>query len=58
MPVLLVVGSKDDKFRRIGDEMKNTIGANADLIVIENAGHSVHLEQTHSFQSVVGEFLQ
>ena len=58
MPVLLVVGSKDDKFRHIGDDMKKTIGANADLVVIENAGHSVHLEQTRSFQSVVSEFLQ
>ena len=57
MPVLLVVGSNDDKFRQIGDEMKNTIGANADLTVINNAGHSVHLEQPQNFQSVVGEFL-
>ena len=57
MPVLLVVGSNDNKFRQIGDEMKNTIGANADLTVINNAGHSVHLEQPQKFQSVVSEFL-
>ncbi|MDA2967458.1 MAG: alpha/beta fold hydrolase [Actinomycetota bacterium] len=57
MPVLLVVGSDDDKFRHINDEMKSTIGANAELTVINNASHSVHLEQTPSFQSVVSEFL-
>ena len=57
MPVLLVVGSDDDKFRHIGDDMKSAIGANAELTVINNAGHSVHLEKTHHFQSVVSEFL-
>ena len=57
MPVLLIVGNDDDKFRQIGNEMKNCIGANAELCVIDNAGHSVHLEQTHSFHSVVSEFL-
>ena len=57
MPVLLVVGSDDDKFRQLGDEMKSNIGSNAEVTVIDNAGHSVHLEQTLSFQSVVSEFL-
>ena len=57
MPVLLVVGSDDDKFHQIGDEMKSNIGTNAEVTVINNAGHSVHLEQTLSFQSVVSEFL-
>ena len=58
MPVLLVVGNDDEKFRQIAHEMKNTIGANAELFVIDNAGHAVHLEQTHSFQSIVSEFLK
>ena len=57
MPVLLVVGSDDDKFRQIGDDMKSAIGSNAELTVINNSGHSVHLEQTQHFQSVVSEFL-
>jgi 2-succinyl-6-hydroxy-2,4-cyclohexadiene-1-carboxylate synthase len=58
MPVLLVVGNDDEKFRQIAHEMKKTIGAQAELAVIKNAGHSVHLEQTHSFQSIVSEFLK
>jgi 2-succinyl-6-hydroxy-2,4-cyclohexadiene-1-carboxylate synthase len=57
MPVLLVVGSDDGKFRQISDEMKSNIGANAEVTVINNAGHSAHLEQMLSFQSVISEFL-
>ena len=57
MPVLLVVGSHDEKFCRIAREMKSAIGAHAHLNTIENASHSVHLEQQHRFQSVVSEFL-
>jgi len=58
MPVLLLVGSQDDKFSHIANEMKSAMGANAELVEIENAGHSVHLEQTNNFRSVVHEFLQ
>jgi len=58
MPVLLVVGAKDQKFHQIGQEMKNAIGPNAHLAAIENAGHSVHLEQTKEFYLVVEQFLQ
>ena len=58
MPVLLVVGINDEKFCQIGKEMKSAMGTNANLIVVENAGHSVHLEQTHEFHSVIEEFLR
>ena len=58
MPVLLVVGAKDQKFLQIGDEMKNAIGPNAHLVAIDNAGHAVHLEQTKEFHSVVEQFLK
>ena len=47
----------EEWMNRVDDEMKSTIGANAELTVINNASHSVHLEQTPSFQSVVSEFL-
>jgi 2-succinyl-6-hydroxy-2,4-cyclohexadiene-1-carboxylate synthase len=58
MPVLLVVGINDEKFCQIGKEMKSAMGTNANLIVVENAGHSVHLEQTREFHSVIEEFLK
>ena len=32
------------------------MGANAELVEIQDAGHSVHLEQPHRFQSVASEF--
>jgi 2-succinyl-6-hydroxy-2,4-cyclohexadiene-1-carboxylate synthase len=57
MPTLLIVGRNDEKFRHIGTEMKNAMGANAELVEIENAGHSVHLEQPLRCQSVASEFL-
>ena len=57
MPVLLIVGERDQKFLQIGHEMKSRIGMSAELVVIENAGHSVHLEQPEHCQSVIASFL-
>jgi 2-succinyl-6-hydroxy-2,4-cyclohexadiene-1-carboxylate synthase len=45
MPVLVVAGSRDAKFRAIGKRMSETIGANATFEIIEGAGHAVHLER-------------
>ena len=58
MPVLLVVGENDDKFVRIGHDMKQMIGSNAELVVIKKAGHSAHLEQGQEFQRIVEDFLR
>jgi 2-succinyl-6-hydroxy-2,4-cyclohexadiene-1-carboxylate synthase len=58
MPVLLIVGVKDHKFVDIARNMKLAIGSNATMVEIQNAGHSVHLEQTHQFQTVVENFLK
>ena len=58
MPVLLIVGEKDQKFLQIGHEMKSHIGTNAQLVEIKNAGHSLHLEQTKDFQLAVDKFLR
>ena len=57
MPVLLIVGERDQKFLQIGHEMKSRIGMSAELVVIENAGHSLHLEQPGHCQSVIASFL-
>ena len=57
MPVLLIVGERDQKFLQIGHEMKSRIGMSAELVVIENAGHSLHLEQPEHCQSVIASFL-
>ena len=49
MPVLVVTGAADAKFTELGQRMVDTIGPNADLAVVEDAGHTVHLEQPDRF---------
>lgn len=58
MPVLLVVGERDEKFRAIAERMQQAIGANAALAVVEGAGHAAHLEQPEAFAAVVEQFVQ
>jgi len=58
MPVLLVVGEEDIKFRNIAHEMKGLIGDNARLEVIAEAGHTVHLEQSQQVAQLLNRFLQ
>lgn len=43
MPVTLIVGERDRKFRAVGEQMAAAI-TTAELRVVENAGHAVHLE--------------
>jgi 2-succinyl-6-hydroxy-2,4-cyclohexadiene-1-carboxylate synthase len=43
MPVTVVVGERDQKFREIGAEMAAAI-AGAQAVVVAGAGHAVHLE--------------
>jgi 2-succinyl-6-hydroxy-2,4-cyclohexadiene-1-carboxylate synthase len=57
MPVLLIVGENDQKFRQINSEMKNLISSQTELVIIQNAGHAVHLEQPKQCVSVIANFL-
>ena len=43
MPVVLVVGERDQKFRAIATEMASRLGR-AEVVVVPGAGHAVHLE--------------
>ncbi len=43
MPVVLVVGARDAKFRAIAERMAQRVPARVD--VVEGAGHAVHLER-------------
>jgi pimeloyl-ACP methyl ester carboxylesterase len=43
MPVALVVGERDEKFRALATAMAERI-ADARVIVVGGAGHAVHLE--------------
>jgi|SRR5579884_1062418 len=43
MPVALVVGERDEKFRRVADEMARLL-PRASVHVVAGAGHAVHIE--------------
>lgn len=57
IPVLLIAGSRDAKFTRIGRDLRNTI-PDARIEIVEGAGHVPHLERPEEFECVVREFLQ
>lgn len=53
MPVLIVVGERDEKFLTIGQEMTAAIGSNASMAVIDGAGHACHLEHPEATAEVI-----
>jgi 2-succinyl-6-hydroxy-2,4-cyclohexadiene-1-carboxylate synthase len=52
MPVVLVVGERDQKFRAIAKEMAAAI-ARADVVVVRDAGHAAHLEAPDAIAAAV-----
>lgn len=56
IPVLLVAGEEDQKFRDIAQDLESRL-PNARCAVIPNAGHAVHLEAPEAFRRVLVEFL-
>lgn len=57
VPVLLVAGEEDEKFRWLAREMAVALPV-AEVACIAGAGHATHLEQPHAFARVVQDFLQ
>jgi 2-succinyl-5-enolpyruvyl-6-hydroxy-3-cyclohexene-1-carboxylate synthase/2-succinyl-6-hydroxy-2,4-cyclohexadiene-1-carboxylate synthase len=53
MPVTLIVGERDGKFRAIAERMAPRFGARAEVVVVECAGHAVHLEAPGAVAEVV-----
>jgi 2-succinyl-6-hydroxy-2,4-cyclohexadiene-1-carboxylate synthase len=49
VPVLVVAGELDTKFRRLGAQLVRAIGDNAELIVVGDAGHAVPFAQPEAF---------
>ncbi|WP_062514149.1 2-succinyl-6-hydroxy-2,4-cyclohexadiene-1-carboxylate synthase [Halobacillus sp. KGW1] len=56
MDVQLVVGALDEKFCRINDRMEKRI-PEASYIVVEKAGHAIHLEKPKIFAKIVDGFM-
>ncbi len=57
MPVLVVAGQRDAKFVALAERLADVIGDNAELVVIPDAGHTVHLEQPDAFLGVLQPWL-
>jgi 2-succinyl-6-hydroxy-2,4-cyclohexadiene-1-carboxylate synthase len=57
IPVLLIVGEKDKKFMKIGEEMKKRMPSNCTIKIVKNEGHAIHLENPELFEEIVKQFL-
>jgi pimeloyl-ACP methyl ester carboxylesterase len=56
VPVTLVVGERDQKFRGIADEMADHM-SDADVHVVQEAGHAVHLEAPEHVAEIIRALL-
>jgi len=56
IPVLLIVGEKDQKFIEIAKSMESKI-PNSEIKIIADAGHAVHYEQPREISDVIVRFL-
>ena len=56
MPVLVVVGERDEKFRALGERLVAGI-TGAELAVVGDAGHAVPFERPDAFVDVVRPWL-
>jgi 2-succinyl-6-hydroxy-2,4-cyclohexadiene-1-carboxylate synthase len=57
VPALLLVGELDTKFVGIADQMYDLL-PDAQMFIVPDAGHTVHLEQPAVFQTTVLNFLR
>ena len=57
MPVLLIAGAHDEAFCQHARRMQELIGSNATLRIVQDAGHSVHLEQAQTTAQIVCDWL-
>jgi len=57
MPVLLIAGAHDEAFCQHARRMHELIGETATLHILEDAGHSVHLEQPAKTAEILSNWL-
>lgn len=59
MPLEIVVGEKDSKFKKIANEMQTRIGhGEASVIEIPSAGHAVHVENPLDVITALRNFIK
>jgi 2-succinyl-6-hydroxy-2,4-cyclohexadiene-1-carboxylate synthase len=57
MPILLVAGERDTKFRELSARMAEVIGNNAKTAVVDSAGHAVPFENPGAFVSLLDSWM-
>jgi len=57
MPMLLIAGAHDEAFCQHARRMQELIGPNATLRIVQDAGHSVHLEQPKTTAQIICDWL-
>jgi 2-succinyl-6-hydroxy-2,4-cyclohexadiene-1-carboxylate synthase len=57
MPVLVIAGANDEKFTHLGHRLVESIGTNASIRLIDNAGHSAQLENPAATAATVTKWL-
>ena len=57
LPVLILAGESDRKYVNIAQQLAATL-PRADLRIIAESGHNIHLEKTHLFASIVLDFIE
>ena len=57
IPVLLLAGARDEKYCSLAQRMATALPC-AQLEIVPEAGHAIHLEQPSTFQTAVHHFLQ
>lgn len=55
IPILLLVGEYDDKFKKINTEMAE-LCPSATLKIVPNVGHNIHFENAENFAAIVRDF--
>lgn len=53
VPTLVIVGGNDAKFTALGRRLTATIGADASMVVIDDAGHNVPLERPDAVATAI-----
>lgn len=56
-PMLLIVGSEDDKFRMIAENMAVMLSG-AEVVSVQGVGHCAHLEAVERAAAVIDEFVR
>ena len=57
MPVLVLAGTLDEKFTDLGRRLVTALGANAEFIAIDEAGHCAQLEQPEATAAAIINWL-